>query len=76
MQAHQCEYCETTEGQFEVHHVKKLKDIKDGKAGWQKHMIARNRKTLVLCVQCHKLLHAGKLGDNRKLKGVVESRVQ
>jgi hypothetical protein len=28
-------------------------------------MIARKRKTLVLCVECHDLLHAGKLPDWR-----------
>jgi hypothetical protein len=30
-----------------------------------KVMIARRRKTIVLCVECHRLLHAGKLPDMR-----------
>ena len=57
----QCEYCETTQGPFEVHHIRKLKDIKQGKTVWQRMMMARRRKTLVLCRSCHHLLHAGTL---------------
>ncbi len=53
--------CGQEDGYFEVHHVRKLSDIKDGKEKWQKLMIARRRKTMVLCVECHDLLHAGKL---------------
>ena len=59
--ASRCEYCETQTGPFEVHHVRGLKSIKSGKEVWQKIMIARNRKTLVLCKRCHRLLTAGKL---------------
>jgi hypothetical protein len=61
MSAQICEYCGKEDGYFEVHHVRKLSDIKEGKQKWQKLMIARKRKTLVLCVECHDLLHAGKL---------------
>lgn len=43
----------------------KLSDIKDGTQKWKRLMIARKRKTLVLCVECHDLLHAGKLPDWR-----------
>jgi len=74
----QCEYCETTQGPFEVHHVRKLKEIEPGKTLWQRMMIARRRKTLVLCQSCHHLLHQGKLPDRetiaRKREG--ESRVR
>jgi group II intron reverse transcriptase/maturase len=66
-----CEYCEATQGPFEVHHVRKLKDVARGKAMWQKMMIARHRKTLVLCVRCHHLLHAGTLPDRESLKAQV-----
>lgn len=77
MLAKRCEYCGKTEGKFEVHHVRKLRDIKDGTKTWQRLMIARNRKTLVLCVECHDLLHAGKLPDNRySPRNSMESRVQ
>jgi len=67
MNANKCEYCEREGGYFEVHHVRKLADIKDGKQPWEKLMIARKRKTLVLCVDCHRLLTHGKLPDRRYL---------
>lgn len=71
-----CEYCGKERGYFEVHHIRKLSDIKDGKEEWQKRMIARNRKILVLCAECHDLLHAGKLPKWRKdLFTKVESAV-
>lgn len=74
--ANKCEYCGKEKGYFEVHHVRKLADIKDGKENWQKIMIARNRKTIILCVKCHTLLHAGKLSPWRKdLYVKVESAV-
>ena len=65
LNAEECEYFGKTGGYFEVHHVRKMKDIKEGKEFWQKVMIARNRKKLVICVECHDLLHAGKLPDFR-----------
>ena len=63
LNAEQCEYCGTKEGPFEVHHIRRMKDVARGKQLWQQMMAARNRKTLVLCLQCHHLLHAGKLPD-------------
>lgn len=57
--ANKCEYC-GRDGRCEVHHVRKLKDLK-GKKKWEKFMIARKRKTLVLCKSCHVKLHAGKM---------------
>lgn len=76
MDAHKCDYCGKSEGDVEVHHVRKLSDIKDGKEQWQKLMIARRRKTLVLCIHCHDLLHAGKLPSWRKsMYSEVESVV-
>lgn len=66
--AHECEWCGTQQGQIEVHHVRKLKDVK-GKAVWERQMIERRRKTMVLCVTCHDELHAGKLSEKtRKLR--------
>lgn len=61
MAAHKCEYCGTEEGEFEVHHIRKLADVSKGKKLWQITMARRRRKTLVLCVSCHKKLHAGTL---------------
>jgi group II intron reverse transcriptase/maturase len=66
MNAQRCEYCGKEKGYFEIHHVGKLANIKDGKEPWQKMMIARNRKTMVLCIGCHNLLHAGRLPSWRK----------
>ena len=62
-----CEYCRRTDLPLQSHHVRKLKDLKKKKnlQKWQEVMIARNRKTLVMCVECHDLLHAGKLPDKR-----------
>lgn len=67
MDANKCEYCEKAGGYFEVHHVRKLADIKEGKQPWQKLMIARKRKTLVFCIDCHHKLTHGKLPDRRHL---------
>ena len=60
LRAKHCEWCGATNVKLEIHHVKKLKDLK-GKKRWERLMIARKRKTLALCVQCHDSLHAGKL---------------
>ena len=56
----QCEWCGATDVEIEIHHVKKLKDL-SGRAEWERHMIARRRKTMALCHNCHVKLHAGKL---------------
>ena len=63
--ADNCEYCGKQGGFFGAHHVKKLKDVK-GKALWEQAMIAKKRKTLVLCIECHDLLHAGTLSQKQK----------
>jgi len=65
--ANQCEWCGTTKGPIEVHHVRKLKDLK-GKKAWERQMIARRRKTMVLCKACHVDLHAGRLSEATKLR--------
>ena len=51
LQGHVCEFCgaETEE-----------KDL-SGRAEWERHMIARKRKTMALCHSCHVKLHNGKL---------------
>lgn len=60
-----CESCGTEGGFFEVHHVRKLKDLQ-GKKWWEQVMSHRKRKTLILCNECHDLLHAGKLSKRLK----------
>jgi len=79
LEAKVCEYCASNKGPFEVHHVKKLKDIKNKKTKqpWELNMISRQRKTMVLCLKCHDLLHAGTLPAwRRDYFKKMESRVQ
>lgn len=66
----ECEYCRRKNLPVQSHHLKKLKDLKKkpNLRLWQKVMIARNRKTLILCAECHEDLHKGKLPDKRYLK--------
>lgn len=65
--AQKCEWCGTTSKPIEVHHIKKLRDLK-GKTLWEQRMIVRQRKTMVLCKACHNKLHAGTLSENDKTK--------
>lgn len=58
LQSRVCELCGSTED-LEMHHVRKLKDLK-GKSDWEIKMISRNRKTLAVCSKCHHKIHAGK----------------
>lgn len=60
LRAEKCEFCGKENTKIEIHHVRKLKDLK-GKNFWETLMIARKRKTLALCLECHKKLHCGKL---------------
>ncbi|WP_242214576.1 reverse transcriptase domain-containing protein [Bacillus cereus group sp. BfR-BA-01383] len=58
--AEKCEWCGIENVPLEMHHVNKLKNLK-GKKRWEQTMIARNRKTIAMCVKCHHDLHNGKL---------------
>lgn len=60
IKAEKCEICGKTNIPIEIHHIHRLKDLK-GKTFWEILMIARKRKTLVLCKECHKKIHSGKL---------------
>ncbi len=54
LKAKVCELCGTTESDhYEVHHINKLKNLK-GKERWEIAMIAKHRKTLVVCRECHR----------------------
>ena len=59
LQARVCENCGATDN-LEMHHVRKLKDLK-GKSDWEIKMISRKRKTLAVCSVCHHKIHSGKL---------------
>ena len=57
LKAKVCELCGTTESErYEIHHINKLKNLK-GKEPWEIAMLAKRRKTLVVCVRCHHLIH-------------------
>lgn len=63
LQAEQCELCGSTKN-IEVHHVKKLADVREQyrkgqKPAWVVKMLAIRRKTLVVCRECHRRIHAG-----------------
>jgi hypothetical protein len=71
VRANGCEVCGAREA-VEVHHIRKLADLKD-KSGrtvsaWKQYMVARQRKTLVLCRGCHRKLHDGVFDDNRGMR--------
>jgi len=59
LKARQCELC-GNENNLEMHHVRKLKDLK-GKEFWEVVMIAKQRKTMAVCQECHRKIHAGKI---------------
>lgn len=48
-----CELCGSTSSEkYEIHHVNKVKNLK-GKKHWERVMIAKKRKTMVVCWDCH-----------------------
>lgn len=59
-----CELCGSRKD-IEVHHIRKLADLKvKGKSAppaWVQIMAARQRKTLVVCRECHTAIHNGRL---------------
>ena len=58
--AQTCELCGKEDVPLQTHHVRKLNDLK-GKEHWEVIMIARQRKTLAVCEECHRKIHNGKL---------------
>ena len=66
LNANKCEICGSTD-KVEVHHIRKLANLKKRWAGrrakpkWVKLMIARSRKTLVVCQLCHNDIHQGRV---------------
>ncbi len=63
IKAEQCELCKKTNTIIHMHHVKRLKDIKNkpNKSLLEKRMVARNRKTIALCKDCHIKRHKGEV---------------
>ena len=70
--ANQCELCGSTKN-IQIHHIHKLKDLRQRYRGrpdpppWVVKHIQLNRKTIVVCADCHQRIHAGKY-DGLKLK--------
>jgi group II intron reverse transcriptase/maturase len=66
--ADKCELCGSTE-YIEVHHIRALRDLKKpgrkDKPLWMQVMIARHRKTLVVCRACHQDITAGRPVKNK-----------
>jgi predicted HNH restriction endonuclease len=62
--AGRCELCGIEGEPVRVHHIRKLADIdrpgRPPKADWERTMSARRRKTLVVCADCHRIIHAGR----------------
>lgn len=60
--ANECELCGVRHN-IEVHHVRKLADLnrkgRSLKPDWEKVMVSRKRKTLVVCRNSHNKIHAG-----------------
>ena len=60
LKAKVCELCGATDSNhYEIHHVNKVKNLK-GKNLWERAMIAKRRKTLVVCSKCHNKIHYNK----------------
>ena len=57
VERHTCELCNKDCRNLEIHQVKKLKDLK-GNAEWVLLMRKKRRKTLVVCPECHQLIHS------------------
>ena len=78
LEADQCELCGSRD-HIEVHHIRKLSDLKrDGrrpKSEWETVMIARRRKTLVVCRSCHEKIDHGNY-NGPAIRGTLESRVR
>lgn len=52
-----CALCGDTQAEhYEIHHVNKVKNL-TGKEPWERIMIAKRRKTIVLCEKCHTEIH-------------------
>lgn len=57
LNANICELCGTEKAKsYEIHHINKVKNLK-GKEYWEQVMIAKRRKTIVVCKECHTKIH-------------------
>lgn len=56
LESHVCELCGKAGVPLEIHHVNKVKNLK-GKDFWEIMMIAKKRKTIAVCKECHHKIH-------------------
>ncbi len=57
LKAKVCELCGSTESEFyEIHHINKVKNLTE-KSLWERVMITKRRKTIVVCRKCHHEIH-------------------
>jgi group II intron reverse transcriptase/maturase len=66
-----CELCGSTE-QVQVHHIRSIKELRQryrnrDLPNWVISMSERNRNTLVVCMDCHHDIHAGRY-DGKKVQ--------
>ncbi len=58
-----CELCGSKQA-IQVHHIRKMADLKKkgrkDRPAWMEKMAAMKRKTLVVCLECHTNIHAGR----------------
>ena len=60
LKAKSCELCGIDNAEhYEIHHVNKLKNLKATQP-WEHYMLAKKRKTMVVCRECHKKIHGKK----------------
>jgi group II intron reverse transcriptase/maturase len=74
-----CGYVSNDGSDFEVHHVRKLKDVKrkyskrgDHVPNWVLTMCGMKRKTLVVCIPCHESIHSGQ--NKRSIKDALKGK--
>ncbi len=82
LNANKCELCgfqSEDASNFEVHHIRKLKDVKqkymkrgDHVPNWVLAMCSLRRKTLVVCHKCHTAIHTGQ--NQRSINKAAEGR--
>lgn len=56
LRAGSCELCNKRTDDLVFHQVKKLKDLK-GELEWERVMKEKRRRTLVVCTDCHDIIH-------------------
>jgi len=56
LKSNKCEWCGSETTNLLVHQVRSLKEL-DNTANWAVHMKKINRKTLVVCEDCHSNIH-------------------